>query len=178
MFNCVSSLFITSRAFPMIFKRLLPAIQLVTLGVSIAALHAEPTSKPETAAQTFPLRSVRLLDGPFTAAVKANREYILDLDPDRLLAPFRREAGLEPRKPSYGNWESGGLDGHTAGHYLAALANMIASGNDPDGQLAKRLDYMLDELAICQNANGDGYIGGIPAARNSGRRWRQEISTR
>ena len=32
--------------------------------------------------------------------------------------------------------KSGGLDGHTAGHYLSALSDMIASGEDtPDGQL-------------------------------------------
>src|SRR5277367_6666508 len=59
--------------------------------------------------------SVRVLKGPFTLAVEANRTYMAALDPDRLLAPFRREAGLEPRRPSYGNWESTGLDGHTAG---------------------------------------------------------------
>ncbi len=71
---------------------------------------------------------MRLLDSPFTRAAAANRKYMLALDADRLLAPFRREAGLEPRKPSYGNWESGGLDGHTAGHYLGAR------GHDRFGQ--------------------------------------------
>jgi DUF1680 family protein len=81
------------------------------------------------------------------------------------LAPFRREAGLEPRKPAYGNWESGGLDGHTAGHYLSALAQMIAAGQDADGEFRRRLDYMVDELAICQNASGDGYAGSIPGSR-------------
>ncbi len=113
-------------------------------------------------AELFPLSAVRLLDSPFTRAVKANRSYLMDLDADRLLAPMRREAGLEPRKPSYGNWESGGLDGHTAGHYLSALADMIASGNDPNGELVRRLNYMVDEMELIQKANGDGYIGGIP----------------
>ena len=69
-------------------------------------------------AKLFPLAAVRLLGGPFSEAVEANRRYMLDLDPDRLLAPLLREAGLPPQKPPYGNWESGGLDGHTAGHYL------------------------------------------------------------
>ena len=45
---------------------------------------------------------------------------MLALDPDRLLAPFRREAGLSCEAP-YGNWENIGLDGHTAGHYLSVL---------------------------------------------------------
>lgn len=77
----------------------------------------------------FPLSAVRLLDSPVTEAVKTNRTYLLALDPDRLLVPFLREAGLEPRAKSYGNWEGGGLGGHTAGHSFSALGNMIASGN-------------------------------------------------
>lgn len=123
---------------------------------------------PETPARLFPLKSVRLLEtGPFALAVKANRTYLLALDPERLLAPFRREAGLPALAQSYGNWENGGLDGHTAGHYLSALAVMIASGQDtPDGQLQARLDTMLDELLLCQKAYGDGYIGGVPGSRD------------
>ena len=104
--------------------------------------------------------------GPFSLAVEANRSYILALDPDRLLAPFRREAGLPPKAQPYGNWESGGLDGHTAGHYLSALASMIASGEDtPDGQLRQRLETIVDELQVSQNAFGDGYVGGVPGSR-------------
>jgi DUF1680 family protein len=121
---------------------------------------------PATLAKPFPLGSVRLLDSPFTEAVASNRQYLLALDVDRLLAPFLREAGLTPRKPPYGNWESGGLDGHTAGHYLSALAFMIASGNDTaDGELKRRLGHMLDELERCQQASGDGYIGGVPGSK-------------
>jgi len=111
---------------------------LATIGFGVApALGAPALSSPvQPVAELFSLKSVRLLSSPFTPAVAANREYMLALDPDRLLAPFRREAGLTPRKPSYGNWESGGLDGHTAGHYLSALADMVASGNDTrDGEL-------------------------------------------
>ena len=112
------------------------------------------------------LDAVRLLDGPFLEAAKANRAYLLAHEPDRLLAPFLREAGLPAKAASYGNWENTGLDGHTAGHYVSALALMVAAGEDtPDGELARRLDYMLDELARCQTAYGDGYIGGVPNSR-------------
>jgi len=126
-----------------------------------------PAIVPDTPAKIFPLDSVRLLEtGPFAAAVQANRDYVLALEPDRLLAPFRREAGLPPKAQSYGNWESGGLDGHTAGHYLSALSNMIASGEDtPDTQLRRRLDYMVGELQACQKAFGGGYVGGVPGSR-------------
>lgn len=137
---------------------------LAPLVVFIAAVaDAAPTTN--TPAELFPLSSVRLLESPFTAAVAANRTYLLAHNPDRLLAPFLREAGLPPKASPYGNWESSGLDGHTAGHYLSALANMIASGNDPDGELRRRLDYLLAELARCQQAFGDGYLGGVPGSR-------------
>jgi uncharacterized protein len=116
--------------------------------------------------QLFPLTSVRLLEGPFADGVQANRTYLLALEPDRLLAPFMREGGLEPKAKPYGNWETSGLDGHTAGHYLSALATMAASGADtPEGELRRRLEYMLGELDRCQKASSDGYIGGVPGSR-------------
>jgi DUF1680 family protein len=146
-----------------------PVFGILTVWLSAAAASfAAPAPGGSTAprAELIPLASVRLLDGPFSDAVKANRAYLLAHNPDRLLAPFLQEAGLEPRAKPYGNWEGSGLGGHTAGHYLSALATMTASGADtPDGELRRRLDYMLAELERCQNASGDGYLGGVPDGR-------------
>lgn len=44
-----------------------------------------------------PLRQIRLREGRFAEAQRVNREVLLRLDPDRLLAPFRQEAGLPLR---------------------------------------------------------------------------------
>src|SRR5207245_1954591 len=85
----------------------------------------------------FPLSSVRLLDGPFKKAQQTDMKYMLSLDPDRLLAPYLREAGIKPKAESYGNWENTGLDGHIGGHYLSALSLMYASTADPE--IKKRL---------------------------------------
>ena len=120
---------------------------------------------PEQPAALFPLENVRLLEGPFADAAAANRLYLLAHDADRLLAPFRREAGLPPKAKPYGNWESMGLEGHSAGHYLTALSLAIASGDDPDGEFRRRLDYMVGELAEVQKANGNGYIGAVVESR-------------
>jgi len=114
-------------------------------------------------AHAAPLNEVRLLEGPFAQAQEWDHQYMLKLDPDRLLAPFRREAGMPKKADPYGNWESEGLDGHTAGHYLSALSFMYASTGDPE--LLKRLNYMVDELAQVQKANGDGYVGGVPGSK-------------
>ncbi|MFT3888747.1 MAG: glycoside hydrolase family 127 protein [Arachnia sp.] len=108
----------------------------------------------------FPLDRVRLLSGPFATATRVDLDYVLGLDPDRLLAPFLREAGLPPAAPSYGNWEDSGLDGHTAGHYLSALALLWAATGE---QAAKdRLDGAVAEIARAQDALGTGYVGGVP----------------
>ncbi|HXE79668.1 MAG TPA: glycoside hydrolase family 127 protein [Vicinamibacterales bacterium] len=111
----------------------------------------------------FPLSSVRLLDGPFKRAQELNLGYLRALEPDRLLAPYRREAGLEPKAKPYPNWESSGLDGHTAGHYLTALAQAWAATGDEE--MKRRLDYMIGELAEYQRANGGGYVGAVPGGR-------------
>lgn len=137
----------------------------------LAALVSCPALPHQAATISTPaklpgLTTVRLLDGPFAEAVKVNRDYLLALEPDRLLAPYLREAGLELSVKPYGNWESGGLDGHTAGHYLSALSTMIGSGADtPDGELRRRLDHMVAELARAQKASEDGYLGGVPGSR-------------
>jgi DUF1680 family protein len=126
----------------------------------IASLLLSLSCALACAADLFPLRDVRLEPGPFLDAQTTDLHYLLELDPDRLAAPFLREAGLEPKKPSYGNWESSGLDGHMGGHYLSALALMFAATGDP--VVKARLDGFVAELKRAQAANGDGYLGGIP----------------
>ena len=111
----------------------------------------------------FPLSQVRLGDGPFRRAQDLNLQYLRALDPDRLLAPYRTEAGLAPKAANYPNWESSGLEGHTAGHYLTALAQAWAATGDQD--MKRRLEHMVAELAACQRAHGDGYVGAIPGGR-------------
>jgi hypothetical protein len=97
----------------------------------------------------FPLEDVTLLEGLFKHARDLNIEVLLKYDVDRLLAPYRKEAGLPEKAECYPNWA--GLDGHVGGHYLSAMAmNYIATGNQ---ECKKRMEYMLSELKECQEAN-------------------------
>ncbi|ADG74096.1 protein of unknown function DUF1680 [Cellulomonas flavigena DSM 20109] len=106
------------------------------------------------------LRAVRLTDGLFAQAQRTALEYLLGLDPDRLLAPFRREAGLPPVAEPYGSWESLGLDGHIGGHALSAASlQWAATGDDRAAGMAHAL---VDGLVLCQDALGTGYVGGLP----------------
>lgn len=112
--------------------------------------------------QLFPLSDIQLLESPFLQAQQVDLKYILAMEPDKLLAPYLREAGLTPKSSSYTNWENTGLDGHIGGHYLSALAMMYAStGNE---EIKQRLDYMIQELKRCQDAVGTGFIGGTPGS--------------
>ena len=117
-------------------------------------------AQQEGSLNLFSLKDVRLLNGPFKIAEQTDLDYILKMEPDRLLAPYLREAGIEPKAESYGNWENSGLDGHIGGHYLSALAMMWASTGDQ--RIKDRLDYMIEELERAQEKNDKGYLGGIP----------------
>ena len=135
-------------------------LQLYRLFLIIIFLHFSGAGGYAQNRQTaFPLSAVRLSESPFKAAEQTDLRYMLSLDPDRLLAPFLKEAGLEPKAKSYGNWENTGLDGHIGGHYLSALSNMYAATGDTE--VRRRLNYMIDELERCQQRQ-NGYIGGIP----------------
>ncbi len=135
-----------------------------TTSFILALVLSTSLGKAQNAPQVsyFPLQNVKLLDSPFLQAQQTDLHYILALDPDRLLAPFLREAGLQPKAPSYTNWENTGLDGHIGGHYLSALSMMYAATGDT--AVYNRLNYMLNELNRAQQTVGTGFIGGTPGS--------------
>ena len=119
--------------------------------------------KPSVAIEgyAFNLKDVRLLEGsPFKNALDKDAAYLLLLEPDRLLHRFYKNAGLPAKGEVYGGWESEGLSGHTLGHYLSACGMMFASTGNKE--FKERVDYLVKELAICQQARKTGYVGAIP----------------
>jgi DUF1680 family protein len=118
----------------------------------------ETRTKPaDTTLRPFDLKDVRLLSGPFKDAQDLHRTVLLNYEPDRLLSWFRKEAGLKSKAEVYGGWESHTIAGHSLGHYLSGCALMYASTGEEE--FKKRVDYIVHELAVCQEADGDGYIG-------------------
>src|SRR5579864_3801878 len=116
--------------------------------------------------EPFPLTEVRLLDGPFKRAMELDAQYLLSLDPDRLLHDFRVNAGLPSSAKPLGGWEAPDVElrGHSVGHYLSALALMYASTGD--ARFKARADLMVSELAKVQNAAAarfhPGYLSAFP----------------
>lgn len=142
-------------------------IDLIAVVFTLFSLFSVAQEGEKTKAVLFDLQDVQLHESPFKKAQQVDLEYIMKMNPDRLLAPFLREAGLESKAGSYPNWENTGLDGHIGGHYLTALSLMYAqNGNE---EILKRLKYMLDELEKVQKAN-EGYIGGVPESKKL---WRE-----
>ncbi|MDY3073278.1 MAG: glycoside hydrolase family 127 protein [Prevotella sp.] len=140
-------------------------IALLSIAPALGVVAQDKLYKDE-----FPLGDITLLDGPLKHARDLNVEVLLKYDCDRMLAPYRKEAGLQPRKPSYPNWD--GLDGHVGGHYLSALAINAATGNE---ECRTRMEYMISELQLVLDANNQrheawchNYIGGVP---NSAKMW-------
>jgi uncharacterized protein len=130
------------------------------LAQSMQAASASP------ALQAFDLSEVDLAEGPFLHAQRMTEGYLLSLQPDRMLHNFRVNAGLVPKAPVYGGWESErtwediNCHGHTLGHYLSACA--LAYRSTSNTQFKKRIDYIANELAACQKAAGTGLICAFP----------------
>ena len=135
-------------------------INLVGLVVVILLASCQKKEESRMAVEQFELSQVKLLDGPFLHATQLNIETLLNYEPDRLLAKFRTEAGLEPKAEHYHGWEDNTIAGHSLGHYLSACAMMYQTTGDE--RFLQRVQYMVDELEAVQNANGDGYIGAFP----------------
>ena len=130
-------------------------------------------NKVQAAVYPFDLTEVKLLDGPFKSAMELDEKYLLELNPDRLLSWFRKEAGLKPKCEVYGGWESMQLAGHTLGHYLSACSMMYASTGNK--KMLERVNYIIDKLDTCQTANGNGYAAAIPGGKNYSKKFPKEI---
>jgi len=111
----------------------------------------------------FPMKQVRLLNGPFQQHMEANRRYLHSLPVDRLIHTFKINAGMPSTAEPFGGWEAPDceLRGHfTGGHYLSAVALMYASTGDED--LRKNGDAAVAELGKCQKALKSGYLSAFP----------------
>ena len=74
-------------------------IQVVILFCVFGISFLEVSAQEKLYTNEFPLENVSLLDGKFKNARDLNMSVLLEYDVDRLLAPYRKEAGLEPRNP-------------------------------------------------------------------------------
>jgi DUF1680 family protein len=147
------------------------AVSLGPLGSSaLAEIGATPAAAPRNErvrARPVPLDQVRLTGGPLKKAQDSAAKYLLDLEPDRMMAFYRTRAGLTPKAQPYAGWDGPGrnLTGHIAGHHLSGVSLMyLATGDD---RFKTRANYLVDELKEVQDKNGDGYLSALENGREA-----------
>ncbi len=118
-------------------------------------------------AAAFPLASVDLLASRFRANQSRNTDYLLFVDPDRLLHTFRLNVGLPSSAEPCGGWEApvSRVRGHCTGHLMSGLALTYASTGNPGA--ADKGRYIVSELARCQARSAaagfhPGYLSAFP----------------
>jgi DUF1680 family protein len=90
------------------------ALLLTMLALAMAGLANAQTIKPiapsivPDVARPLPLAAVRLTGGPLKHAQDLDADYLLKLEPDRMMAFYRKRAGLEPKAQPYGGWDGDG----------------------------------------------------------------------
>ncbi len=139
----------------------LSGIFFLTLFFGIPGFSQKMLPVVPDAARPLPLSAVRLTGGPLKHAQDLDRQYLLQLDPDRMLSYFRLRAGLKPKAEGYGGWDGPGknLTGHILGHCLSAVSYMWAATGDL--RFKERADYLVKELKEVQDAHKDGYLGAL-----------------
>lgn len=136
------------------------------MAASASAASWQGAARPANL-QPFDLADVTLGEGPFLHAQRMTEAYLMSLDPDRLLHNFRVNAGLEPKAPVYGGWESEATwadihcHGHTLGHYLSACS--LAHRSTGNAEFRRRIEYIASELAACQDASNSGLVCAFPS---------------
>ena len=146
--------------------RLFLSVALLALMYGAHSTYAQKIKVPvPDVAKPLPLSAVRITGGPLKRAQDLNGEYLLKLEPDRMLAYYRKRAGLEPKAQGYTGWDGDGrnLTGHIAGHYLSGVSLMYAATGDV--RFKERADYIVKELKEVQDKNGDGYLGALEGLR-------------
>lgn len=116
----------------------------------------------------FEAGEVTLTDGMFKTSQDLGKNFIMSLDPDRLLAPVAYSTGASDDKSKYyGGWEAyqyrtysgNGISGHSLGHWLSAMSAMYSSTGD--AKVKEKLDYAVNKLEEYRKADGTGFIGGF-----------------
>lgn len=95
----------------------------------------------------------------FEKSQQLGLNYVLKLNPDKLLSPCYSALGKIPKEETYGGWEKQQIQGHSLGHYLSALSGFVYQTKNSEAQ--KKLNYTVECIKSIQRE--DGYFGGIPS---------------
>lgn len=134
----------------------------------------------------FAVSDVQLTDEWLLEDLDLEIDYLLSLDADKMLVDYYNLAGVTTTSNGTAvfsivpyeagthsgavNWEDTNFRGNAAGHMLSGLAYAWANTvNDPDRQdvhqqIEEKLSYMIENMKLCQDAYGNGYLGAFEEA--------------
>lgn len=142
----------------------------LVVAFSCISVAARAQSSVELLAD-FAVDEVTVDDPHYKKLFEVDIDYVMGLDPVRLMAGFR--AVSMDQNPAnaqglYGGWEGGWslLRGHTMGHYLTALARAYRQTSNTDPPRAQAIKAIIDstvtQLRAYQVANGNGFLFASP----------------
>ncbi|KAG4268979.1 hypothetical protein FPRO04_12328 [Fusarium proliferatum] len=119
-------------------------------------------------ADAFDLTQVSLTDSRWMDNQNRTLNYLLSVDPDRLLYVFRKNHGVDTKgAQTNGGWDAPDFPfrSHVQGHFLSAWTQCYASTGVKE--CGDRATYFVQELAKCQANNAKagfnkGYLSGFP----------------
>ena len=112
------------------------------------------------------IEETKLLESRAVVQRERDKAYLMELTVENLLFPHYFESGLSGslnyRVKTHGGWESttSHVRGMFVGHWLSAAARIVNETGDM--QLKAKADFIVDEIARCQEQNGGGWAFPIP----------------
>lgn len=122
---------------------------------------------------------VELSESEFLRRYKLNEKYLLSLSSENLLRGYLFQSGLwswsgsssttidlEEFIDNPSDWHSGWesltseLRGHFLGHWLSAASRTVKVTGQCE--LRGKIEYIIDQLSLCQNSQDDGWVAAIP----------------
>lgn len=105
---------------------------------------------------SFNLSDIRLSEGSYFKEMQdLHLDYLLSLDPERLLNNVLRGGDIPTTAENYGGWQHDSGNGFS--NYMAGCAMMYASTGD--ARLYERIKWMIDQIADCQEKEDlDGFF--------------------
>ncbi len=113
--------------------------------------------------QRTDLNQITVTDARWKACEDKNALFLSSMDPERVLAGFKRTCGIDTSAEPYGGWEDSLIAGHGTGHYFSALGMRIAAlrygDNTPELEDSiTKADAIVAGLRECQEKLGNGFL--------------------
>ena len=113
--------------------------------------------------QRSELNEITITDGRWKACEDKNALFLSSMDPERVLAGFKRTCRIKTDAKPYGGWENSLIAGHGTGHYFSSLGMRIATlrGRENTSELEESIakaNAVVTGLKECQEKLGNGFL--------------------